>query len=206
MANMKCFGLLILGAFLFWQWLIPLRSWADEAAEARALAREMCDRVQRARDEMVRLEYLHWPTLYAAQQSARRRFSSAEAFRDYSLRAAREPERLLMESARGMMPNQRLAMEPWLEKAAQSLRAQRERRGAELSRTRFEIGAAAIDGERAKVKIVRVVDDRRSEEELELRLVEGRWYLASSPAAPPALGRAKRTEPVSDGVRARVER
>ena len=175
----------LLSALLLSTLLLPhSRAQADQSSPEGVIA-EMTSRLKSSRDPVVILDYVHWPSAYAAYPEDQKRLQnlvSPEALATHMKGALGDPEHYLKEQfesrAQRMPPELATKLRASSDALVESMRQVRAHIQERIGDTTYRVvRSESVSPERARVILAITLGEETKESTIELQRIEGRWYL-----------------------------
>ncbi|MCB0335446.1 MAG: DUF4878 domain-containing protein [Bdellovibrionales bacterium] len=157
-------------------------SWASPEERVQS----MITQLSRTGSYSVLLEYIHWPSSFAAmpqQEKQRMGISSPEQLKQQVRVLMEHPENVyqqqFQEKMKAMTPDQRTVMQGYFQQQVAKMKTTLAEMKAKLQRTQYEIMGSSTEGDSATVTVKGVVDGRTKLRDIHLSRIDDEWYLPS---------------------------
>jgi len=144
--------------------------------------RKIIAELKSTKDMAVVLEHVHWPTAYKNNPSlGPTKASSPEELKDQYKKVLTDPAAVMRQqmaaSGRSEMPEAQLKMV--MQRLEQQITQMKAEMGEKIGRTEYQISGEEISGDRAVVTVTSELDGKSDTSDVDLILIDGKWYLSS---------------------------
>lgn len=171
-----------LAAFL----LIFLLLTSNLAASPESRVKEMIRKLNSSGSYSALLDYIHWPSSFSELPAAERKKMGVRRPEDLKQRVKslmENPEKVFQEQwqarVKSMSPEQKQVMEGVYKQQLGKMSATLTEMKEKVRRTRYKVLDSSTKGDSAVVTVEGVVDGRTKLREIDLKKIQGQWYLPS---------------------------
>lgn len=145
---------------------------------------EMINELTKTGSYLALLDYIHWPSSFAAMSVQDKQSMGISSPRELRVRVQslmENPEQMFRqqfgEKVKTMPPDQQRIMEGYYQQQLAKMRQTLDEMRAKLRRTKYEILGSSINGNSATVTVKGQADGRTKLRDIQLNLIQGEWYL-----------------------------
>lgn len=151
----------------------------------RELIEEMLARLKATHEPVVILDYIHWPSAYAAypeSETKMKQIDTPQQLESYMRAVLSDPQKYLRDQLAQRMsklPEDMAAkLRASTDRVVESMAMLKERMAQRISDTQYRIGKVTmLGGDHAEIELIAVLDEDERSSIVKLVKIENRWYL-----------------------------